>query len=178
MYLFHYFEKSRGPFKTLSDLTVEESIRIHTELEAENTIFAARSANGQYMLQRHIVEQRAYAMFLRKGGKPKRKNPYYMVLAEEESEECKSWFHDCGIIKIPLNEFDPLTVSFTYGDSFPTFKPIFDEEPEYSLYLFDEILDVIKKRGMPPVRTDSMSWLEPSYVEAQIWSNETIDRYR
>jgi hypothetical protein len=176
--LYHYYEKSRGPFRTLSDLAQEESVRIHTLLESENQIFAARSDHGRYMENRRIVEQRAYAAFLRRGGKPHRRNPYYMVLAQEESEECKSWFHDCGIVKIPLDAFDPLTVSFTYGDSFPTFKPIFEEEPEYPLYLKHEIFAVIEKRGMPPVRTESMSWLEPSYIEAQVWSGETIARYR
>jgi hypothetical protein len=77
-----------------------------------------------------------------------------------------------------LYEFDKSTISFTYGDSYPTFKPIFDEEPEYNLYLYNEILEVIKERGMPPVRNKNMSWLEPSYIEVQVWSDETINKYR
>jgi hypothetical protein len=178
MYLYHYFEKGRGPFITLSDLPREEAVRVHAALEAESPTFAARSADGQYMFQRRIVEERAHSMFVRKGGKPQRKKPHYMVLAEDELQECRAWFRDCGVVKIPLEEFDPLTISFTYGDSFPTFKPIFEEEREYPLYLRDEIFDVIRKRGMPPARTQDMSWLEPSYIEAQIWSDETIGRYR
>ncbi len=176
MYLYHYFEKERGPFRTLSDLPMEESIRVHTALEAEDSIFAKRSANGQYMYQRRTVEQRAYATFLRKGGKPQRQHPYYMVLADKELEECKGWFRDCGIVRIPVEEFDPLTISFTYGDSFLTFKPIFEEEPEYPMYFVSEIFNEIQKRGMPPEHTKS--WLDPSYIEAQIWSSETIARYR
>ena len=177
MYLYHYYEKGRKPFLNLSDLADEEAIQLHTKLTSENKIFAWRDAEGQYMFQRRIVEKRAYSMFVRKGGKPQRQAPHYMILADKELEECKAWFLDCAVVKIPIEEFDKNMISFTYGDSFPTFKPIFDEEPTYDLYLYDEILDVIKKRGMPPRRNDNMSWLEPSYIEAQVWSDETVGRY-
>jgi hypothetical protein len=178
MYLYHYYEKGRTPFLNLSDLTDEEAIRLHTELTAENDNFAKRDADGQYMLQRRTVEKRAYSMFVKKGGKPQRKSPHYMIMAENELDECKGWFLDCGVVKIPLDEFDKSVISFTYGDSFPTFKPIFDEEPEYNLYLYNEISDIIKERGMPPVRNNNMHWFEPSYIEAQVWSDETINKYR
>jgi hypothetical protein len=117
-------------------------------------------------------------MFVRKGGKPQRKAPHYMIMAETELDECKAWFLDYEVVKIPIDEFDKNMISFTYGDSYPTFKPIFDEEPEYDLFLYDEILGVVKQRGFPPVRSSSMSWLEPSYIEAQVWSDETINKYR
>jgi len=178
MNLYHYYEKGRTPFMTLSDLTNEEAIQLHTKLTTENDIFARRDADGQYMHQRRIVEERAYSMFVRKGGKPQRKAPHYMILAETELVECKAWFLDCAVVKIALNEFDKNTLSFTYGDSFPTFKPIFDEASVYDLFLYDEILEVIAKRGMPPARNENMSWLEPSYIEVQVWSDETISKYR
>ena len=178
MYLFHYYEKGKQPFLNLSDLSDEEAVQLHTKLTAENEIFALRDANGQYMAQRRIVEKRAYSAFVKKGGKPQRTAPHYMVLAEKELDECKTWWHDYGVVKIPIDEFDKNTISFTYGDSFPTFKPIFEEEPEYNLYLYDEILEIIKKRGMPPTRNENMSWLDPSYIEAQVWSDETINRWK
>ena len=84
MYLYHYYEKGRTPFLNLSNLTNEEAIQLHTKLATENDNFANRDANGQYMLQRRIVEERAYSMFTRKGGKPQRTAPHYMVLAENE----------------------------------------------------------------------------------------------
>lgn len=177
MYLYHYYEKGRTPFLNLSDLSDEEAIRLHTKLSAENENFAKRDANGQYMLQRRIVEQRAYSAFVKKGGKPQRKVPHYMIMAENELDECKAWFLNYGTVKIPLDEFDKSTLSFTYGDSYPTFKPIFDEEPKYDLYLYEEILDIIKERGMPPPRNDNMSWLEPSYIEAQVWCDEVVKGY-
>jgi hypothetical protein len=177
MYLFHYYEKGRTPFLNLSDLPVEEAIQLHTKLTAENNNFAKRDDNGQYMIQRRIVEERAYSMFTRKGGKPKRKSPHYMVLDNKAWEQCE-WFNDFSVVKIPLDEFDKDTITFTYGDSFPAFKPIFDEEPEYELYLYDEIFNVIEKRGIPLRYVEGRPWYEPAYIEAQVWSDETIDRYR
>ncbi|MCL2364933.1 MAG: hypothetical protein FWC71_09760 [Defluviitaleaceae bacterium] len=179
MHLYHYYDKSRTPFLNMSDLSEEESIQLHTKLaKKDGSIFAMRDSNGQYMNQRRIVEQRAHSMFVRKGGNPQRTTPHYMILAKAELEECKAWFSDCAVVKIPLEEFDKNTLSFTYGDSFPTFKPIFDEQLEYDLFLYDEILKVIAQRGMPPTRNNNMSWLEPSYIEVQVWSDETIDKYR
>jgi hypothetical protein len=177
MYLYHYFEKGRRPFLNLSELTDEEAIQLHARLATENDNFAKRDSNGQYIFQRRTVEERAHSMFIRKGGKPVRKAPHYMILAENELDECKAWFLDYDIVKIPLDEFNKAAISFTYGDSYPTFKPIFDEEPEYNLYLYNEILEIIKERGMPPARNSNMSWLEPSYIEAQVWSDETINKY-
>ena len=178
MYLFHYYERKQGPFRTLSDLSNEEAIKAHAIIDAENSVYAKRNQDGQYIFQRRIVEERAYSMFIRKGGKPQRKHPYYMILEHEELIECKKWFNNSAFVQISIKEFDKNTISFTYGDSFPTFKPIFDEQPEYNLYLYNEIFDVISKRGMPPPRNENMSWLEPSYIEAQIWSEETINKYR
>ncbi|MCL2498805.1 MAG: hypothetical protein FWE90_00535 [Defluviitaleaceae bacterium] len=177
MYLFHYYEKRRKPFLNLSDLTDEESIRLHTKLASENPNFAKRDDNGRYMLHRRIVEERAYAAFIKKGGKPQRKAPHYMILDTKAWEHCE-WFLDFGVVKIPFEEFDNDTVSFTYGDSFPTFKPIFDEAPEYELYTYDEITNVIKNRGIPLRFVEDRPWYEPSYIEAQVWSDEIINNYR
>jgi hypothetical protein len=178
MYLYHYFEKGRKPFLNLSDLTNEDAIRLHAKLSTENENFAKRDDNGQYMIQRRTVEERAYSSFKRKGGKPQRKRPHYMILDTKAWEKCE-WFIDFDVIKIPIDEFDRDTISFTYGDSFPTFKPIFAEEPEYDLYLYHEILDIIKERGMPPQGDkENLTWLDPWYIEAQVWSDEAINKYR
>jgi len=179
MYLYHYFEKVRGPFLNISDLNDDEAIQLLAAFSADNKIMAKRDSKGPYIFQRRIVEKRAYSMFVKKGGKPQRKIPYYMILSENELEECYEWFVDCGVVKIPVDEFDKSAVSFTYGDSFPTFKPRQDEEPEYNLYLYDEIMSIIEKQGLPPIRTEDMSWWsDHTYIEAQVWSDEPINKYR
>ena len=180
MYLYHYFEKERGPFLNLSDLTDDEAIQLLNDYSTKNRKMARDfKGNGQYIFDRRIVEKRAYSMFIRKGGKPKRQAPYYGILSENELEEGYEWFDDCGVIKIPIDEFDKSTLSFTYGDSFPTFKPWREEESEYNLYTYDEIIDILEKQGMPPLRTEDMSWWsDHTYIEAQVWSDETVNRYR
>jgi len=181
MYLYHYFEKGRTPFLTLSDLSDEEAIKIHNSLEEEGNIFAKRNSDGKYMYYRRIIEKWLYSTFVQKGGKPERQTPYYMILGE--CDRCKSWFKNGDFIKIPLDEFDKDTLSFTYGDSFPTFDPSHGQKQEYrrNVYTYDEIWDIIKKYGMPQdvVKwTDDTPYWVPAYVEVQVWSDKTINRYK
>ena len=180
MFLYHYFEKSHGPFLNLSDLNNDEAIQIQNDLSARSQIYARRYANGQYIFERRIVEKRAYAMFVRKGGKPQRQIPYYGLLSENELEEGYEWFVDCGVVKIPIDEFDKSTISFTHGDTFPTFSPNVTDGMEYrnTVYTHDEILKMIEKYGMPQDTWDKPVFAQPCYVEAQIWSDEPVMRYK
>lgn len=47
--------------------------------------------------------------------------PHYMVI--EHNPWLSTWFDHSSFIKIPIEEFDLKTISFTYGDSHPTFSP-------------------------------------------------------
>jgi hypothetical protein len=180
MYLSHYFEKGQEPFLSLSDLSDDEAIKIHKTLETENNIFNKRNKDGQYMFYRRIVENKLYSAFIAKGGKPQRKTPFYMVLGE--CYFCKSWFMNNEIINIPLEEFDKNTISFTYGDSFPTFDPTTGETQEYrqNIYTYNEIWNIINKFGMPQDKpyTENVPYYYVYYVEAQIWSDEIIKKYK
>lgn len=74
------------------------------------------------------------------------------------------------------------TVSFTYGDSHPTFSPWprDDDWKEYrrQLYTYDEIPEVIDKYGLPQDWNDDGKFGPERYIEAHIWGDEVIDRYR
>lgn len=180
MDLYHYFEKGRTPFLSLSDLPDEIAMKIHNNLEVDNNIFSKRNSDGKYMFYRSIIEKRLYSIFVEKGGKPQRQTPYYMTL--ENCESCKLWFNNSDMIIIPIEEFDKNVISFTYGDSFPTFDPTHGESQEYrqNVYTYDEIWDIIKKYGMPQdmTFTDDIPYWKPRYVEAQIWNDEVINKYR
>ncbi|MCL2696536.1 MAG: hypothetical protein FWE74_00480 [Oscillospiraceae bacterium] len=180
MYLYHYYERGRTPFLSLSDLSDEEALTLHKTFEIEGNIFNKRNADGKYMFYRRIVEEQLYSAFVAKGGKPQKKTPFYMVLGE--CDFCKSWFIESEVIKIPLEEFDKNTVSFTYGDSFPTFDPTTGETQEYrqNVYTYNEIWDIINKYGMPqekPCDYD-VPYFHVHYVEAQVWSDEVINNFR
>ncbi len=112
--------------------------------------------------------------FAELGGIIRRNAPHYMVVGE-----CKwlsSWFENSAFIKIPVSEFDLKSVSFTYGDSHPTFSPRVNDGLEYRkrLYNYEGILDLIERYGMP----QENEYGNVRYIEAQIWSDETIEKYR
>ena len=95
-----------------------------------------------------------------------------------------------AVLKIPLEEFDPLTVSFTYGDSFAIFNPALFGQEEYwgKVYFADEIRGVIERHGYPPrVKYDFKRGVYPQgkhindhlkYIEAHVWSDEVAGKYR
>lgn len=70
----------------------------------------------------------------------------------EHSQWLSTWFENCAYIKIPIEAFDLRIVSFTYGDSHPTFspRPRADNWKEYrrQLYTYEEIGKVIEKYGL------------------------------
>lgn len=178
MYLYHYFERERGPFRSLSDLPDEEAQKIQDRLKSDNNIFSKRDSDGKYMFYRRMIENRVRSMFIEKGGKPTRLTPHYMILGE--CHRCKSWYKSGDYIHIPIEEFDMNTVSFTYGDSFPTFDPTHGDKSEYrqNVYTYDEIIEIIKKYGLPQDLpwNDATPYWQPGYVEAQVWSDDTIKK--
>ena len=64
-------------------------------------------------------------------------------------KKLSTWYENSACIKIPIEEFDKKTISFTYGDSHPTFS------------------DRVHDGRFGPER----------YIEAHIWSDEVIRRY-
>lgn len=178
MYLYHYYEKGKSPFLTLSDLSDEEVQKVCIIGREDGTI---NNRDNDYMYYRRLIEKQMYSIFAEKGGKPTRQAPYYMTL-EECSRYGRMWYKDGVFIKIPLAEFNPSTISFTYGDSFITFDPSHGKNEEYrkNVYIYNEIWDVIDKYGLPQdkIVTDDSPWWEPTYVEVQIWSDEIIEKHR
>lgn len=180
MFLYHYFDKTTGPFRNLSDLPMEEAKAVLNAIKKEKPNTQSAGRDAEYMERRQYYEEILRNEFIKKGGVIKRNIPHYMVV--EHSPWLSTWFENSGFIKIPIEEFDLKTVSFTYGDSHPTFSlwPRKDDWKEYrrQLYTYDEILVIIKKYGLPQDWNDDGRHGPERYVEAHIWSDETIDKYR
>ncbi len=132
------------------------------------------------MEDRLFYEEILRTAFLKKGGVIRRKSPHYMVV--EHSPWLSTWFENCAYIKIPIEAFDLRTVSFTYGDSHPTFspRPRADDWKEYrrQLYTYEEIGKVIEKYGLPQDWNDDGRFGPERYVEAHIWCDEVIEEYK
>jgi len=56
--------------------------------------------------------------------------------------------------------------------------PLDDKEYRRKLYTHNEIVKVIKKYGLPQDYNADGAYGPERYVEAHVWSDETVDRYR
>jgi hypothetical protein len=126
--------------------------------------------------------------FIAVGGKPLRPVPVYFTLGANKG--VSTWFENTAVIQIPVKEFDLDTVSFTYGDTVAAFHPkLYTNEEWWSkVYRYDEILKLIEKYGYPEdPEYDGAKGILPKdkplghylkYIEAHIWSDEVLDKYR
>lgn len=176
-YLYHYYDRRTGPFRNLSDIPPEDAdvILDRIRLDRPDSLCAKRDA--AYMQKRHSFEAIVRTAFAAAGGRVERSAPHYLVLGH--SPWLWSWYEQPAYIRIPLSEFDLRTVSFTYGDSFPTFSPRVNDGREYrrKVYDYEGIVGIIEKYGLPQKWNNDGSHGPERYIEACVWSDETIGRY-
>lgn len=177
MFLYQYYDRKIGPFKNLSDLSTADANKILQEIANTKPNAQCAKRNTNYMQARFHYESILRREFLKKGGLIQRHTPHYMVV--EHSPWLSSWYENSAFIKIPIEEFDLRTISFTYGDSHPTFSEKVNDGKEYrkKLYTYDEILKIIEKYGLPQAWNNDGKFGPERYIEAHIWSDETIHRY-
>lgn len=140
--MYHYFDKMTGPFRNLSDLSIEEANKVLQEIARTKPNVQCAKRSADYM-------------------------------------QARIYYENSSFIKIPIEEFNLRTISFTYGDSHPTFSDRINDGREYrkKLYTYDEILKVIEKYGLPQEWNDDGKYGPERYIEAHIWSDETIHAY-
>lgn len=177
MLLYHYYDKRSGPFRSLSELSPSYAEAILSKIRETRPNSQCAKRDSLYVSHRKNCESILRREFIKAGGRPQRDNPFYMVV--DHSPWLSTWYEECGIIQIPAEEFDLDTLSFTYGDSMPTFSPLIKDGKEYRhrLYTFNEITEIIKKYGLPQDWNDEGKYGPERYIEVQVWSNETIARY-
>lgn len=178
MYLYHYFDKTIGPFKNLSDLSMDKAKNILNTIKKTKPNSQSAQRDDKYIEHRRYCENIIRSEFIKKGGIITRTVPHYLVV--EHSPWLSTWFENCDFIKIPIEEFNINTLSFTYGDSMPTFSPICDDGKEYrhQLYLYNEILKIINKYGLPQDWNNDGKYGSERYIEVHVWSDETIKKYK
>jgi hypothetical protein len=180
MILYHYYDKSIGPFVNLSEIPMEEAKAVLDTIKETKPDVQCAKRQPTYMEDRHGYEEMLRAEFAKKGGILTRKVPHYMVI--EHSPWLATWFQNSAFIQISIEEFDLRTVSFTYGDSHPVFSPRVNKmdgkEYRKKLYTYDEIVELIKKYGLPQDWNNDGAYGPERYIEAHIWSDETIGKYR
>jgi hypothetical protein len=177
-YAFRYFDNLDDPFKNIFDLEFKQWSD-YENYALENNFIWPSSYNNEYFLSRVRTEENLYKLFTSVGGKPLRKHPHYMTLGCcDEWFRYKKNFSQC--IAIPLSYFDVSSLSFTYGDSYPTFNNMWKTEREYRnrIYTFNEIVNIIHSYGWPQDWNPLEQIDIENYIEIQVWSDETVNNYR
>ena len=169
---------SVGPFVNLSELPVEDAKKLLADIKIKKPNSQSASRHDKYVEYRHNCENIIRSEFEKKGGIIRRKSPHYLVIGH--CPWLSTWFENSAYVKIPAEEFDLRTVSFTYGDSMPTFSPSITDGKEYrrKLYTYEEILPIIDKYGLPQDWNPDGKYGPERYIEVHVWSDETINKYR
>ncbi|SIQ44089.1 hypothetical protein SAMN05421578_1021 [Paenibacillus macquariensis] len=173
--LYHYFDESTGPFVNLSDLEIHEAEQVLSDIRFKNKGFASKRSL-EYLQIRRGLELKARNLFISKGGKPIRRLPHYMTFGK--CPWLLDWYPIGREIEIPINEFETHTLSFTYGDLFPTMR--YQDEKPYrnQVYTLNEIYEVIKEYGLPQEwNSDGIKGPE-RYIEVQIWDDKPLRKWR
>ena len=161
----------------MSELSVTDAKTVLESIRSSKPHSQIATRHNNYVEYRRNCEQILRSEFLKKGGVITRSTPHYMVV--EHSPWLASWYEDCDYINIPITEFDTRTLSFTYGDSMPTFSPNVRDQKEYrhKLYTYEEILHLIDKYGLPQDWNNDGRFGPERYIEVHVWTDEPLRRY-
>ena len=177
MVLYHYYEQASGPFRSISALSDEEAEKVLKRIHAEKPdIFLAKRPDD-YLQKRRRFENILKNEFIKAGGLIERETPHYMVVGECPFFE--KWYEHTAWVTVDTSELDLRTVSFTYGDSHPTFSGNVKDGKEYRnrLYNYDEILKIIEKYGLSQIWNPDFKYGPECYVEVQIWSDRGLEKW-
>jgi hypothetical protein len=167
-FLYHYFDESTGPFRSLSDLRASEAEQVLHMIRDEGKGFASKRADD-YLAIRKELETKARMMFEQKGGKPKREYPHSMTF--DRCPWLLSWYPNAKELRMPLSDFAPDILSFTYGDLFPTMRYQDGKPYRKQVYTVHEIFKIINLYGLPQEWNVDGKLGPERYIEAQIWDD-------
>lgn len=164
----HY---SRGePFRSITGLDRNDFDAVLKTLNETNAWGLGRFSDKKYLEQRFAVEKRIRKKFISMGGKPILKNPIYFFLGRnqrfEENEKNLGY-------TISIQDIDPLTISFSYGDSMFCFD---SENKKFAgekytntlcedLYTLEGVTQLIVHPNFPssePLSIEAHLWVDPN----------------
>lgn len=168
---YHYFEKSLGPFRNLSSLSEHKAQAVAQQIRQEGRNFASQRS-ADYMTIRRTLEHKAYEQFIAKGGKPVNTYPHYMTLGA--CEWLESWYTEPDWVMASWDDLPADSISFSYGDLFPTMRYSDDKPYRKQIYTKDEILKVIQTYGWPQEWNRQGDQGPERYIEVQVWDERII----
>lgn len=163
---------------SLTALPAEQRNLILEKIKSERPESMCAKRDLEYIEKRCRCEAILKKEFIAKGGIVEIDSPHYMVV--EHSPWLSTWYEEGDFLKIPIEEFDVRKISFTYGDSMPTFSPLVNDGKEYrkQVYTYEEILQIINKYGLPQDWNDDGAHGPERYIEAHIWTDEPVLSYK
>ena len=186
-HLYHYYEKALPPLRAITALPFDEAAAILRARQREDPNLTSPHIDW-FLTRRYDMERTLREKFIAIGGKPVRAAPVYCTLGANKGMQ--TWFREAAHLRIPIGAFDPDTISFTYGDTFPMFNAALDEGEEWRsrVYRYADMLKLIEKYGYPEDPAyDSIHGVFPQdkpinhylkYIEAHVWSDEVLNLYR
>lgn len=148
-------------------LPIEDAERILDQIRSENNRFASQRQQAYLSIRRELEEQ-LRSLFIKKGGKPQLMYPHYFVLGK--CSWVLAWYLEGQEIHLPLKDFCPSQISFTYGDSFPTMRYSDGKPYRKQVYTLSELPQLIFDYGLPQEWNPAGEKGPERYIEAQVWS--------
>ena len=173
-YLSHYYDCTHPPFHSLSALLPDEAEAVLAAIRQRGTSFASQRKEDYLMIRREL-EATVRQRFLDKGGQPQRASPHYMIVGS--CDWLKSWYAQGCELHVALDRFDPLRVSFTYGDSFPAMRYEDCKPYRKQVYTMAELPELVRCYGLPQVWNAGGAHGPDRYIEAQVWSDEPLRQW-
>lgn len=180
----HYYERSKGPYRSLSELADTEFKDLMEELGSVDTVenrFDETWKRDFYQPFRLYVEENIRNSFQDKGGKPTDAYPRYFTLGPA------SWFHnwylDTQEEVVSLSNVPEDQISFTFPDSMMSFliaedrfEPFAKFKQPYhgQVFTLREIRELVLKLGFPDESDPRNLEYGNRIIEAQVWDLELL----
>jgi len=173
-FLSHYYEAARGPFANLSHLLPEEAERILADIRQAGNVFASQRPSG-YLTIRRELEQLVRQRFMARGGQPRLVVPHYLIVGA--CPWLQTWYTDGRELRLPLANFDPASVSLTYGDTFPAMRYQDGKPYRGQVYTLAELPELVRLYGLPQEWNPDGRFGPDRYIEAQVWDDEPLREF-
>lgn len=186
-FLYHYYESTRAPFLSMSELLASEFSKIMDEFSKNDTTengFDLDWKRDFYKMFRPYTESFIRGKFIEKGGQPKLKAPRYLSLGP--CPWFMNWYKNPAEIKIPLDDIPSDSISFTYPDSMMSlliaedrFEPFAKFKQPYHgrVYRLEELANPIEQYGMPDQDDPINQEYGNRLVEAQVWDLNLLSHH-
>lgn len=174
----HNYDPDFGAFRNICELPDSEANLVLDQIRA----MGKRKIKANYLQRRRAVEDWLICESRKKIGSISLDRPIYFFLGDFADGRDQSRPQS---FVMPLAEFSPDMITFTYPDSMASLPLATRDEhlldrQEYhgKLFTLNEIKDVIARFGMPGDRwkTDP-STRSDRFIEVQVWNDEPIKRY-